>query len=322
MTCESIMLRLPLYLYGELSGEEEEQLEAHLEGCTACAKELAARKVLLRALDEAQPEIPETLLAECRIGLREAVAKEAAIRAARPRMASRSRLAGILRAFAGWFGSGSAEKFSGFRVPIAASALVTLGFFAARFTATGVPEPDAGSRPAEPPALMSAVRSVEAASDGRVRIALDETRRRTVTGTVSDPQIRTLLVAAVRGEDDPRVRLESMELLKANSPASAEIREVLIGALIHDPDEAVRLKAFEGLRQTASDAGTRKAMLYALTADQNSGLRGQAIDMLTERQDRELVGVWQALVERERDPSIRLRYQKVLRAMNASVGTF
>ena len=315
------MLRLSLYLYGELSGEDEEQLEAHLEGCALCTRELAARKVLLRALDEAQPEIPKTLLAECRIGLREAVAQEEATRSAtRPRVRNGSWFAGTFRAFADWLGIRSSEKFSGFRAPIAACALLALGFFAARFTAPVVPQPDAAS--VEQPTLMSAVRSVETASDGRVRIALDETRRRTVTGLASDSQIRALLVAAVRGEDDPRVRLESMELLKANSPASPEVREVLIGALIHDPDETVRLRAFEGLRQTASDAGTRKAMLYALTADQNSRLRGQAIDMLTERQDRELVGVWQALVEREQDPSIRLRYQKVLRGMNASVGTF
>ncbi len=312
MTCESIVPRLSLYLYGELPGEEEEQLEAHLEGCAVCRKEFATRKAVLRAIDMDQPEIPETLLTECRMELRETIARAASLRNP-PRTLPRNWgwLAETFGALGGWFG--------GFRVPVAASALIAVGFFGARLTA---PAPGVPPRPAEPAALMSAVRSVETTADGRVQIALDETRRRTVTGAISDAGIRALLLAALREEADPGVRMESMDLLKAQSVSSREVREALIGALIHDPDETIRLKAFEGLKQSGSDAGTRKAMLYALTADQNSGLRVQAIDMLTGQQDRELVGVWQALLEREQDPYIRMRCRKELQAMNASVGTF
>jgi hypothetical protein len=310
MNCDRVRIELALYLYGELAGAEEEAIEGHLEGCAACAKELEVRKAMMKALDQAQAEPAASLLAACRTDLLAAVGRETAPARVSWIQNLGEGMRGLLTAWSGW------------RTPVAAVALIALGFFSARFTAPGVVPAGGVERAREAPVVVSAVRSVEHAPDGGVRIALDETRRRTVSGAVSDARIQALLLSAIREEEDARVRVESMELLKAQSAASPAVREALIGALIHDPNEAVRLKAFDGLRQTVSDAATRKAMLYALTADQNFGLREQAIDMLTERQDRELVGVWQVLVEREQDPSIRERYQKALRAMNASVGTF
>ena len=36
MTCEETRKNLPLFLYGELSFDEEELLEGHMDECAAC----------------------------------------------------------------------------------------------------------------------------------------------------------------------------------------------------------------------------------------------------------------------------------------------
>ena len=37
MNCESVNKLIPLYFYGELSPEEEDRLEQHLDGCAGAA---------------------------------------------------------------------------------------------------------------------------------------------------------------------------------------------------------------------------------------------------------------------------------------------
>ena len=52
MTCSDIRDRLPLLLYGDLAGTERNAVDAHLAGCPACGKELAALRQVGRLLDE------------------------------------------------------------------------------------------------------------------------------------------------------------------------------------------------------------------------------------------------------------------------------
>ena len=56
--------------------------------------------------------------------------------------------------------------------------------------------------------------------------------------------------------------------------------------------------------------------------DDNAGIRTQAIDLIFQRREKELVGVLQELMRREDNDYIRLRTQRALREMNASVDTF
>jgi HEAT repeat protein len=163
------------------------------------------------------------------------------------------------------------------------------------------------------------VRSVQPDASGRVRIALDETRRRTVTGSLEDDKIRQLLLAAAREEDNPAVRVESMGILQ---PASADVRQVLLSAVLHDPSAAVRLKAVEALNTAAAQPDVRKVLAEVLMKDDNPGVRVRTIDLLTQRRDDSMVGVLQDVVQRESNSYVRLKCEKALKEMNASVGTF
>jgi hypothetical protein len=56
--------------------------------------------------------------------------------------------------------------------------------------------------------------------------------------------------------------------------------------------------------------------------DDNVGLRTQAIDLLTEHRPTDVVGVLQQLMQQEDNDYIRLRTQRALRELKASVETF
>jgi hypothetical protein len=84
----------------------------------------------------------------------------------------------------------------------------------------------------------------------------------------------------------------------------------------------VRIKALDGLRQHSSDPEVQRALSQVLLRDDNPGLRAQAIDLLVEHRRKDMVGVLQQLMQREDNDYVRLRTQRVLAEMNASVDAF
>jgi HEAT repeat protein len=195
--------------------------------------------------------------------------------------------------------------------PAAAAALIALGFVAARITVTS-PSSEA---------IATRVRSVEPSAAGAVRVVVEETRQRVVSGRLDEEPIQQLLLAAARDSSDPGLRLESVDLLK-NKCDSEEVRHALLYALQNDPNAGVRLKVMEGLKRFAGDAESRKVLAKVLLTDDNPGVRIQAVDLLTQNNETDVVGVLQQLLRKEDNNYVRVRSQNALRAMNASWGTF
>ena len=308
MICDSVAKLIPLYFYGELMPQEEDRLEEHLHVCAACACEMERLRAMAKALDRRQAEVPPLLLASCRADLL------AAIQGGAPHHQKPVRDSWTL------FLEALAATLSGFhqyRTPVGAVALVAVGFFAARFTGADLP-PSSLSPPAGE--VFSTVRSVEPDSSGRVQIAFDETRRRVVSGPMDDRNIRILLLAAAR-EDNPAVRVESVDLLSSRA-GSVEVRDALLNAVAHDSNAGVRLKALDGLKPLAGDPQVRKTLAQVLLADDNAAVRMQVVDLLVSHRDDSMVGVLQNLVQREDNSYVRLKCEKALKDMNASIGTF
>jgi hypothetical protein len=307
MTCDAVRKLIPLYYYGELTAEEEDQAEAHIHDCAACAREMEGARTLAAALDRRRMEVPAALLDNCRADLAAAVLGASLASARRPWRLWREAAAATLAGFTHW------------RQPLAAAALIALGFFGARLipAGSGVSSP---SLPASEAVFVN-VRSAQPDSAGRVRIAYDETRRREVSGAIDNIEIRKLLLAAAHEEDDPGVRVESVGLLKDRA-GSGEVRDALVNALLHDSNPGVRLKALEGLKPLAAQAPVRGALSQALQFDDNDAVRMQAVDLLTLRRDNAMVGVLQNLVQKEDNGYVRLKCEKALKEMNASIGTF
>jgi hypothetical protein len=313
MTCEDARKNLPLFLYGELSFDDEELVEVHIDECAMCRQALEREKAMFAALHGIQLLPRPEALAESRAELRRRLA-----------LAGRQQDTAFMLAPGHTHGSGFWDKIrEGFTIRFhfapgiaqvaGAVAMLALGFLTARVA----PNSFLGTRADLLDLPTSRVRYVEPVSPGRVQIVLDETRQRVLSGSVDDEAIQRLLLTAAKDPSDAGLRVESVDLLKNNSQ-SAEVRRALVYSLEHDPNAGVRLKALDGLKQFAQDPDTRQALTQVLLKDDNPGVRTQVIDLLVQRHNDAMVGVLQALMEKEDNGYIRMRCQKILQEMNAS----
>jgi Putative zinc-finger/HEAT repeats len=319
MTCDSILRLIPLYYYGELTPDEEERVEEHTHGCPACSREMAQQRALAAALDRRQVVAAPMLLEDCRSDLM------AAIQGGAPRVDPSAKGAWrlFLDAMAASLSGASLSGIARLRQPLGALALLAIGFFAARLINTTAPTTTGallGSIASPTDDVYSTVRSVQPDNSGGVAISLDETRRKVVKGRMNDGNIQRLLLAAAH-EDNPAVRVESVDLLRSQS-GSTEVRDALLNVLSQDTNAGVRLKALEGLKPLAGDSEVRKTLRRVLLADDNVAVRMLVIDLLVANRDDNMVGIMQGLVQRENNNSVRLKLEKALRDMNASPGRF
>jgi hypothetical protein len=310
MNCDSVSKLIPLYFYGELTPDEEDRVEDHLHECAECTAALSRQRAIAAALNEREEEVPVLLLEDCRMDLM------AAIQGGAPRLekTSKSPWKLFLEAMGSTFSS-----LHRLQRPVGAAALIALGFMASRFTAG---TPSANLIPTSTPSddVIATVRSVRPDSSGRVQIAFDETRRRTVSGAMEDQNIQKLLLTAAH-EENPAVRVESMGLLKERT-GSAEVRDELLNAVVNDANVGVRLEALKGLKPLMTDATVRKSLYQVLKNDENPAVRMQVVDLLVSHRDDSMVSVLQDVVQKEDNNYIRLKLQKALKDMNASIGTF
>src|SRR5688500_11980148 len=84
MSCNEIRDLLVLYAYGELTFDQEENVDAHLTACPACQKQRAAISTLHKTADDAVIEPSFELLSACRQDLRRQVAVIAAASSSQP----------------------------------------------------------------------------------------------------------------------------------------------------------------------------------------------------------------------------------------------
>jgi len=315
MNCETVTKLLPLYFYGELPPDDEDALEQHLDSCAPCARLAESQRRISAALDQRETQPSAALLAECRHDLMRSIYREESVGVRRVEPAHRSH----------WFDLGAwMPSFGAWRMPLGASAMLALGFAAARLTLPGGAGPltTAGLIPDN---AISSIRSVQPVSDsgrpGEVQIVLDETHRRVVSGQLNDANIQRLVLAAAHDESNPSVRWESVDLLKNHSDSSP-VRELLLNRVVEDPNPGVRLKALDGLKPYTGDPDVRKVLAQVLLHDSNPGVRIQAVDSLTAHADDNMVGVLQSVVQKENNSYVRRRCAKALQDLNASVGTF
>ena len=305
MTCLEAKEQFPLFLYGELTFDGEELVESHLAGCESCRGDLARERVMHAAFDSAEAVPPPDLLARSREQLRD-------------RLRSAPAQGGWWQKLRQGF-TIHVHPIPGGLQPVGALALIAMGFFGARMLPYGASfkgVSNAGFTPG-----TSRVRYVEPSQSGKVQLVVEETRERVLSGNVDDQNIQNLLLAAARDPQDAGLRVESVDLLKS-SRECPEVRGALLYALQHDSNPGVRLKALEGLKNSAADPQVRQVLTQVLLTDNNAGVRTQAIDLLISHKEDQMVGVLQELMRKEDNGYIRMRCQKALHEMNASVETY
>ncbi len=306
MTCEETKRLLPLLLYGELSFDEEEQVESHLEGCGTCRLALESERAIHEQLNAMQMEPHLTMLARSREQLRRSLLSSPP---ARESWWQRLRQGFTIHV----------HPIPAGLQPVGAVALIAMGFFGARMIPSST---TLQNNLADPGPMTSRVRYVEPADkSGRVQVVVEDTRERVLSGAVDDQNIQNLLLAAARDPQDAGLRVESVDLLKS-SRECPQVRDALLNALQHDSNPGVRLKALEGLKNLSADAQVRQVLTKVLLSDDNPGVRTQAIDLLIQHKEDTMVGVLQELMRKEDNGYVRMRCQKALHDMNASVETY
>lgn len=304
MNCKEIREQFALLLYGELSFDEEERIDSHLDGCADCRTALARQKVLHEAVDAAAVTPSPALLNRCREDLAEILPRE-------KRAAARE----------SWWSQIAGNWKIQFLKPVGAVALLAIGFFAAKVTPglggiTSMGLADFGG---------AQVRNVSAQPDGTLRIVFDEKRERTISGSRDDQRILQLLMAAAKEAPDPGLRAQTVTILVGEADES-DVREALAFAMANDENTNVRLKAMEGLQRYASDPMVQNALAHVLLNDPNSGMRTRVIDALTGHEgqelDRQMVGALQELMSREDDSDVRERARQMLHSIKASAGIY
>ncbi len=305
--CTAVREQFALMLYGELSFDEEERVESHLDGCADCRQALARQNLLHQAVDGVAVTPSPALLGLCRADVSDLLDRE------KPA----SGMAAWWHEFAtGW-------KIQFLR-PAGAVALLALGFFAAKVT-PGLNFGSAYQAMSLGGFGGAQVRNVAAQPDGSVRIVLDETRQRMVSGSMEDQPIRELLMSAAKEAADPGLRAQTVTLLIGDAD-DQDVRQALVFSLGNDNNPDVRLKALEGLKRFGNDPDVQGALARVLLSDSNTGMRTQAIDALTSRQgqllDRRIVGALQELMAREDDAYVREQCQRILESIKASAETY
>jgi hypothetical protein len=327
MSCDSIRPLLPMLLYGELSFDEEEAVDAHLDGCADCRKALERERELLATISQVAVEPSPALLYQCRNDLFARLQRENDAIAALP--APR-------KSFWARFVTALTPTPIVLR-PAGAFAMLVVGFLGARIVPNLLPSlGGSGSYGAMSVADLGQgrVRSVEPVSDGTVRIVFDETRERTVNGRMDDDSIRNLLLAAAKDPSDG-LRAEIVDLLTTRAQAS-DIRNALVYTVRNDRNAGVRLKALEGLKPFVGESEVRGALADVLSADSNPAMRIQAIDLLVQSLDGaapeskqqqfvdpRMVGVLQQLISsQEENAYLRQRCQEALEMVKASAQVY
>jgi HEAT repeats/Putative zinc-finger len=306
LNCKNVQGQFALLLYGELSFDEEERVESHLDGCAECRTALQRQRALHDALDGVAVSPSPALLSRCREDLTDLLGHE--------KPASKS----------SWWQQMTGSWNIQFLRPMTAMALLAVGFFAAKATpglnfAGGVASMGLGDF------AGAQVRNVATEPDGRLRILVNETRERTISGSRDDRQIRELLMTAAKEGADPGLRAQTVTILVGDADAS-DVREALAFAMANDENTNVRLKAMEGLERYANDPVVQNALAHVLLNDPNSGIRTRVIDALDEREgqelNRQMVGALQELMGREDDQDVRERARRMLQSIKASDGTY
>ena len=315
---ESELLRrqIRLYLYGELSLPDRQEVERFREEDPEFRALFAEERAFLLALggSDIDAEV-DSLLEECREDLALAIASEAPPMGRAPLIARfRRRLARL--------GAALGSRPLSWQ-PVAATTLVAVGFFAGRgFEPRGQASQESGlPRPVafDQGRTLTGIETVRLDPvGGQVQIVLEE--RRVVTGASSDPVIRAMLLDTVQ-QSHTGARLSSLDALRVYA-SDEDVRRTLLRSMLEDENPGVRLKALDAVRDHVANPEVREALVQTLRLDPVEGMRVHAIQLLGQQPSRDLVGALQELLEREANPFVLHESERILDSLGASTERF
>lgn len=303
MNCELVRNNLTLHLYGELSDVARIELEQHLDRCGDCKREWESTKAFRAEMDAFQPGEPSSyLLASSRIKLHDA------LETVQPAWSWRRLVLDPVH----WL---QQMHFS----PALAAAILIVGFTAGVLTTFQITRPSAASKnagttgtPSQQPTIAAISGIEQQPGTNNVQIKYDTLQQQQAQGSLEDPKIEQLLLYAARNQQNPGVRVSSLDLLSQRCK-DPQVRELMIYSLRYDKNPGVRLKAIDALQPyVKSDLRVRDAMIEALLLDNNQGVRTEAIRLLQAVKADTSVRAALKQLNKDQNPFIQRESQRML----------
>lgn len=275
MKKEEIKELMQLSVYGELSPEEQEKLDAAMKRHPDLKKELQEMKRFCSFVSEnTSPVTTDELLSDARTQLREALRNE------------RRNIPLIVRI------GRTFEELLRPRFALTGAGMLSLGLLIGYCSfAPSVGENQLVLQPVSNPSGDAPKTSIENVrfidsdpSDGEVEFEFEAVAPMRIKGKIDDPEVQRLLTHALLNESNDGVRLSSINAIRNQSENTKSIDPVIKTALItsmkSDANPGVRREALRVLQQYGFDNDIRDAMLSVIAKDENSGVRVAAINAL------------------------------------------
>ena len=274
MSC-SRSKEIMLYFYDELDDEARLSIEAHLQACPSCRKELEGLEEMRSRLPA--PLVSDEILQPTRRALlyklRRSQTKgstQIPIWQHAGKLVFQAGLAAALIFFGFWLGGKNSlqtvpPQFSMHDLITASKAVVL--------------QNDAIS-----PYLMGINRITVNANDGTVEIEYNTVNEVTIRGGADDRDVTIMLQNALQSEEDPVLRLRAVKAVEAMAATADDLDTVLVDALGHllqnEKNIGIKLSALDALQFAVNTPQGKKIIIQTMLSDKNDVVRMKAFKTL------------------------------------------
>jgi hypothetical protein len=306
-----------LFLYGELTNEEQSVLELHLKECDECKNELEQQRNLLSLISDKKNEVDDKLLMEARAQLRGAIRNE------RQRKGYLDNVVQYLNNFI----------TIPFRIVLSGAALLVIGFFAgylfygsSTIDPNIIPDKTNNQFPVfQDDVTISNISFIDSdPSDGEVEFTFVAMKPVYLKGRVDDPKIQSILTYSMLNEQNPGSRFNSINAMYSEKPIKfdEDVKDALITVVMTDENPGVRREALKLMKKLPYDVDVKRAFIYVLTTDTSSGLRIEAINALVDAGkngitlDKNEIDLFKQKLQTDDNSYIRYRTKTILQEYN------
>ena len=277
MTHKDYQDMIPFYLYDELGMNEKLAFEKHLESCNECKKEIENYKKVFNKISEyGNAVVDNKILMESRQELKGAIRQE------------KYKIIPFNMIF---------EKITNFMIKPSGLAISTISVLLLGlligYLIFNVRSANELKNFEIDQVLNQAIKSYLNITDikvinsnpatGEIEFSYNITNTKKVQGNVNDPRVRSLLSYAVLNEQNPGIRLNSLNVINANQNLrfDDELRQTIFTVAKYDKNPGVRREALQFIREVPFDKDVKNTLIYVLLNDTSSGVRIEAMNIIS-----------------------------------------
>lgn len=159
-------------------------------------------------------------------------------------------------------------------------------------------------------------------ASGQIEFAFEAVKPVRMKGNIDDESVQKILTHALLTEQNPGIRLQSINAMASRKSPDREVKSALIAAVKTDENPGVRKEALKALERYPMDEEIKHTLLFVLTHERNAGLRIAAINYLDSAKvegqgfDQEVLSVLKDKMQSDDNNYIRLRAKAFVKEIN------